>query len=127
VDAVKIPYIVLPGSFVKAFHVNPGDLAIVYRPKTQAFALGVYADAGPSLGEASVKLHCDLKHAPVFTKNGIAHAKAGIDDPVATKVFPGTSMSRTTDAEDWNRRIHEAGTTALEKLGGLSGLQACAQ
>jgi hypothetical protein len=126
VDAVNVPYIVLPGNFVNAFHVNPGDLAIVYRPKTKTFAFGVYADGG-DLGEASVKLHRDLGNEPMVTKKGVARAKLGIGDPVVTIVFPGTNVPGTTDAEDWNKRIHEAGTAALENLGGLSGLQACAQ
>lgn len=126
VDAVKIPYVVLPGNFVKTYHVKLGDLAVVYRPKTQAVAFGVYADGG-DLGEASVKLHTDLGSSPIVTKNGIARAKAGIPDPVVILVFPGANVPSSEDAEQWNKRIHEAGDAALTKWGGLPRLQVCAK
>jgi hypothetical protein len=126
VDAVKIPYVVLPPNFVKAYHVKPGDLAVVYRPKTQAVAFGVFADGG-GLGEASVKLHTDLGSSPIVTKNGVARAKAGIPDHVVTIVFPGTNVPSSVDADEWNKNIHEAGDAALKKWGGLPRLQACAK
>jgi hypothetical protein len=126
VDAVSIPYVVLPSDFLKAFHVARGDLAVVYRPKTQAVAFGVYADEG-DLGEASVKLHRDLKSEPVVTKNGVARAKAGIPDAVVVLVFAGKNIPGTTDAADWNRRIHDTGNDVLTQWGGLPRLQNCAK
>jgi Fungal chitosanase of glycosyl hydrolase group 75 len=126
VDAVKIPYVVLPGDFVKAYHVKPGDLAVVYRPKTQAVAFGVFADGG-DLGEASVKLHTDLGSSPIVTKDGVARAKAGIPDHVVTIVFPGTNVPSSVDADEWNKQIHQAGEDALKKWGGLPRLQSCAK
>ena len=126
VDAVKIPYVVLPGNFVKAYHVKLGDLVVVYRPKTQAVAFGVYADGG-DLGEASVKLHTDLGSSPIVTKNGVARAKAGIPDSVVMVIFPGTNVPSSEDTDEWNKQIHRAGEAALTKWGGLPRLQACAK
>jgi hypothetical protein len=126
VDAVKVPYVVLSGKFVSTFHVSPGDLAVVYRPKTKAIAFGVYADGG-ALGEASVKMHRDLKNNPLVKKKGVLRAVAGIPDPVVTLVFAGINVHGTIDAEEWNTRIRQAGEAALTEWGGLSRLKTCIQ
>jgi hypothetical protein len=125
VDAVKIPYIVLPDYFRKQYRVAPGDIAIVYRPKTGSIAFGVFADSG-DLGEASVKLHRDLGNEPVTTTSGgVARANRGIADQVLTLVFPGVNVPGSLNAEDWNRAIREKGTAAFEKWGGKTRLQTC--
>jgi hypothetical protein len=126
IDAVQIPYIVLLDTFVKAFHVAPGDLAVVYRPKNATLAFAVYGDGG-DLGEGSVRLHRDLQNNPMVVKSGIERAKRGISDRVTTVVFPGKGTRRTTDAEAWRNEIATAGKAALDAWGGLERLRACAQ
>lgn len=126
VNAVEIPYVVLPGSFVNAFRINQGDLALVYFPKTGAFAFGVYADGG-DLGEASVRLHFDLGNNPIVLQDGVERAKRGISDRVVTVVFPGRSTHGTTDSVAWRRELQELGNNVLSAWGGLARVKACAE
>ena len=100
VDAVKIPYVVLPtAEFKSKYNSKPGDLAAVYRPKTKSFAFAV-AERLLGLGEGSVKLHRDLGNNPMVVRNGVERAKNGIGDMVITVVFPGVEMLRAR----WTRR-----------------------
>jgi hypothetical protein len=124
VDAVQIPYIVLPNSLVNALSLTPGDLAVVYRPRTDAIAFAVYADCC-SLGEASVRLHQDLKSNPIKLQDGIQRAKNRIEDNVVTLVFPGHHTNPSTDSDAWYRQIQDAGKDALAKWGGANRLRAC--
>ena len=78
VDATQIPYVVLSDSFIRKFSVSPGDIAMVYRPKTAKMAFAVYGDGG-KLGEASVRLHQDIGSNPIVNESGVARAKRGID------------------------------------------------
>jgi hypothetical protein len=126
VDAVRIPYIVLPVPFRQEYGVAKGDIAVVYRRKTDVAAFAVFADGG-DLGEASVKLHRDLGNEPVTESHGVARANRGIDDDVLTLVFPGVNVPGSVDAEAWNRAIRETGNAALEKWGGTSRLKGCAK
>ncbi|MGA8026553.1 MAG: glycoside hydrolase family 75 protein, partial [Bryobacteraceae bacterium] len=127
VDAVKIPYVVLPtGPFRKSYGVKPGDIAIVYRPKTGAMAVAVSGDCC-DLGEASIKLHRDLGNEPITNAHRVARANRGIDDVVFTLVFPGVNVPGSLDAEAWNQSIRAGGTAALDKWGGKNRLEACAK
>lgn len=127
VDAVQIPYIVLPtAQFRKDYGVRPGDVAEVFRPKTGVIAAAVFADCC-GVGEGSVKLHRDLGNEPVSNKNGVERANRGIDDLVFTLVFPGVNVAGSLDAAAWNRAIHDSGNKALEKWGGKNRLEACAK
>jgi hypothetical protein len=63
----------------------------------------------------------------VVRKNGVLRANAGIPDKVVVLVFPGTNVRGSTDAADWNKRIHDAGHAALTQWGGLQRLQTCAK
>lgn len=126
VDALKIPYIVLPAAFVSKYQVKPGTLAVVYRKKSNAHAFAVYADGG-GLGEASIKLHQDLGGTPIVRIAGVDRAKARIEDPVLIAVFPETVASPQADPDAWVSNIQEQGATALQEFGGLAQLQTCAQ
>jgi hypothetical protein len=126
VDATKVPYVVLTPSFLQANHVKTGDLAVVFRPKTSAIAFAVYADSGPALGEASVKLHRDLGNEPVTKPPSVPRAKKGIPDKIVTLVFPGINVPGKLDSAAWNQAIREAGAQALKEWGGRDALQACA-
>jgi hypothetical protein len=125
VDATKIPYIVLTASLARANGIKTGDVAVVYRPKTGAFAFGVYADQG-SLGEASVKLHRNIGNEPI-SKAPVPRASIGIEDPVVTLVFPGTNVPGRLDAVAWSEAITAVGKDVLEKWGGVARLQSCAK
>jgi hypothetical protein len=124
VDATKIPYVVLPRFLTGEYGVAPGDLAVVYRPRTDAVAFGVFGDAG-DVGEASVKLHRDLGNEATTKRNGVTRANKGIHDPVVTLVFPGINVQGSPDAETWNRGIQQSGAATLEKWGGRARLQEC--
>jgi len=126
VNANEIAYIVLSKKFTSAFKVLPGDLAVVYRPKTDKFVLGVYGDGG-KLGEASVRLHQDLGNNPLIDRGGVMRAKRGLDDDTLTVVFPGQGTTRTVDAAKWRAEIAEKGRKALDAWGGLERLKACAK
>jgi hypothetical protein len=98
VDALRIPYIVLPPVFNAKYKVKAGAMAIVYRIKTEKYAFGVFADSG-GLGEASIKLHQDLGGKPIIKLKGIDRAKSRIDDPVLFIVFPQTIAAPQLDAQ----------------------------
>lgn len=125
VDALMIPYIVLPSTFLSKYKVKPGTLAVVYRKKSNTHAFAVFADGG-RLGEASIKLHQDLGGKPIVRIAGVDRAKARIEDPVLIAVFPERIASPQTDSEAWNSKIKEEGAAALQEFGGIAQLRACA-
>lgn len=125
VDATKIPYIVLPPTFVSKYKIKPGTLAVVFRKKTGHHAFAVFADGG-NLGEASVKLHEDLGSEPVRKIHGIERAKARIEDMTLVAVFPDYVASPEADVAAWNEKIKRNGAAALETFGGIDALKACA-
>lgn len=126
VDATRIPYVVLPSAFTKAWAVKPGSLAIVYRPKTGKYAFAVFGDGG-DLGEASVRLHQDLGNDPTQLKDGVPRAKARVEDPVLTVVFPSRVSAPRTEADAWVTDIKTQGMSALEAFGGEAMLAACSR
>jgi hypothetical protein len=125
VDAVRIPYVVLSGSFSKKYKLAPGTLAVVYRPKTGKFAYAAFADVG-KLGEASVALHEALGSQPVVRRGGVDRAKAAIDDPILTVVFPGRVAPPQADTAAWTAQINRDGAAALDAFGGQQKLAKCA-
>jgi len=128
VNASEIPYIVLPGRMARQLKINYGDVAAVYRPKTDTVAYGVYADAGPALGEGSVKLHQDLKSDPIRPDHdGVKRAKAGIEDRIVTVVFPGKRPRASKDTAAWYKQIREIGSQSLREWGGEDMLRVCAK
>lgn len=125
VDANEIPYIVLTQDFAKAHHIALGDVAVVYRPRNGRIAYGVFADTGPALGEASIKLHQDLGNQPIIVQSGVKRAKKGLDDTTVTLMFPGHGTKASTNAVTWNKDIQAMGEAAFKGWGGLSRLQHC--
>jgi hypothetical protein len=126
VDATKVPYIVLPGSFRAKYKVADGTLAVVYRPKTGTFAYAVFGDAG-RLGEASIALHHALGNNPIARKGGVDRAKIRIEDPTLTVVFPGRVAPPQGDASAWTIQINKEGAAALAAFGGNQRLAECAK
>lgn len=126
VDAVRIPYVVLPGAFTRTWAVKPGSLAIVYRPKTGKYTFAVFGDGG-DLGEASVRLHQDLGSDPMQLKDGVQRAKVRIEDPVLTVVFPSRVSAPRAEADAWVADIKAQGTSVLEAFGGEAMLAACSR
>ena len=105
----------------------PGNLAVVYRPKTEKAAFAVFADTGPGLGEASVALHQDLGSKPIVKQHGVDRAKAGIDDRTVTIVFPRKSAAASADTAAWVADIKKAGQEAFSVWGGLNRIKDCAK
>lgn len=126
VDATRIPYVVLPSSFKKAWAIKPGSLAIAYRPKTGRYAFAVFADSG-DLGEGSVRLHQDLGSNPMQVKDGVQRAKARIEDPVLTVVFPSRVSTPRAEANSWVADIRAQGISALKAFGGEAMLATCSR
>lgn len=126
VDATRIPYVVLPSSFQKAWAIKPGSLAIAYRPKTGRYAFAVFADSG-DLGEGSVRLHLDLGSNPMQVKGGVQRAKARIEDPVLTVVFPSRVSAPRSEAKSWVADIRAKGISALKAFGGEAMLAKCSR
>lgn len=129
VDAVQIPYVVLPDTFRGYYGVGPADLAVVYWPSKRKFAFAAFGDGG-DLGEGSVRLHQDLGNNPiVITSDGVERAESGITvrDAVITVVFPGVRTQRSLDADAWRASIAQLGETTLAGWGGDARLRACAQ
>lgn len=125
VDAAAIPYIVLTRAFAKAHNVALGDVAAVYLPKTGKMAFATFADTGPALGEASVKLHMDIGHDPISHHSGIARANIGLDQTSVTLVFPGQHTDAQADAAAWTAAIDDVAGKAFKAWGGLKRLKAC--
>lgn len=126
VDALKIPFIVLPSAFISKYKVKPGTLAVVYRKKSNTYAFAVFADRG-GLGEASIKLHQDIGSKPIVRIAGVDRAKARIEDPVLIAVFPERVAAPQADLDAWNSKIKDEGAKALQEFGGLAQLQTCAK
>jgi hypothetical protein len=126
VDALKIPYVVLPSSFVSKYKVKPGGLAVVYRKSTKNYAYAVFADGG-DLGEASVKLHQDLGGKPIVRINGTDRAKSRMEDQILIVVFPNKHAAPRIDSDEWNKQIKLLGNEALNEFGGIEQLQECAK
>lgn len=126
VDATRIPYIVFSSSFAMRAHLVPGDVAVVYRPRNGAIAFGIFADCCTP-GEASIRLHEDLKNNPIELDNGVKRAKKRIEDKVTTIILPARSSSPSSDSAAWYQDIQNVGKDALTKWGGLDRLRACAK
>ncbi len=126
VDATLIPYVVLRSTFVKAWAIKSGSLAIVYRPKTGRYAFAVFADSG-DFGEGSVRLHKDLGSNPMQVKRGVQRAKGRIEDPVLTVVFPSQISAPRADANSWVADINAQCMSALKAFGGEAMLAGCSR
>lgn len=125
VDAVQIPYVVLPGDWAANRGVSLGGVVAVYRPKTGRMAFAVYGDCC-SIGEGSVRLHQDIGANPLVTKrDGTKRAKQGIEDRVVFVPFRGAGTTPTLDAAAWRKQIQEVGTAALDRFGGIAAIKAC--
>jgi hypothetical protein len=116
---------VLPAPFRKSWAIKSGAVAIVYRPKTDAYAFAVFGDDG-DFGEASVRTHRDLGSDPIQLSDGVLRAKARVEDPILTVVFPSRVSAPRADVDAWVADIHAQGEEALAAFGGKSKLAACA-
>jgi hypothetical protein len=125
VDAMSIPYLVLPGDFRRNQGVRDAAVAAVYRPKTDAVAFAVFGDTGGSLDEASVRLHADLGGKPLESKGGVLQARRNIDDEVIVVFFPSKVAKPRLDSDAWRAEINAVGKAALDAWGGEARLKAC--
>jgi hypothetical protein len=119
VNAVKVPYFVLPPEFIDQFHVTLGDLALVTNTENGRSAFAILADVGPhgKIGEGSIA----LAHALGLNSDP---RNGGTSRPIMTYlVFPGSGLGqgRLRTA----RQIKTSGVKAFHQWGGARRLQAC--
>jgi hypothetical protein len=116
VDASKIPYIVLPGSFARQIGARPGDFSVVLNQRNGKSSYAIFGDVGPSdrIGEGSVALaenigiRSDARNGG--TRRGILYL-----------VFPGSGNGRPRTVEEINSQAERL----LEDWGGNPKLTAC--
>lgn len=123
VDAVQVPYIVLPGNpAIRGTGVKLGDYAVVYNQKTGKLSYAIYADVGPrnELGEGSVALSRALGNEPII-RGKVAR---GIPSNVLYIVFPG-SRQHTWTSEESLEDINIKAEYHFEVWGGMDQLKAC--
>jgi hypothetical protein len=125
VDAVKIPYFVLPGKFAAHYSIKLGDVAVLYSKSTGKTAFAVFADNGPALGEASVATHLALGGNPMVKSNGVDRAEAGMGGKVVTAVFRGQHANPNADPAGWTQEINTTAAAAFNQWGGIERLKSC--
>ena len=116
VDASKIPYIVLPGSFGRQIGARPGDFAVVLNLRNGRSSYAIFGDVGPSdrIGEGSVALAENLGIRS-DARNG------GSRSGVLYLVFPGSGNGRPRTVEEINTESEKL----LRDWGGNPQLAAC--
>jgi hypothetical protein len=116
VDASKIPYIVLPGSFARQIGARPGDFAVVLNQRNAKSSYAIFGDVGPSdrIGEGSVALAENLGIRS-DARNG------GTRRGILYLVFPGSGNGRPRTIEEINAEAQKL----LESWGGNPQLTAC--
>lgn len=125
VDAVKVPYFVLPAKFSAHYGVKLGDVAVIYSKATGKTAFAVFADEGPALGEASVATHVALGGNPIRKIGGVDRAESGMSGRVVTAVFPGQHPTPSSDSAEWTQQINATAGNAFSQWGGLARLKSC--
>ncbi|MGD0907308.1 MAG: glycoside hydrolase family 75 protein [Candidatus Acidiferrales bacterium] len=116
VDASKIPYIVLPGSFARQIGARPGDFSVVLNQRNGKSSYAIFGDVGPSdrIGEGSVALAENLGIRSDARNGG---ARRGI----LYLVFPGSGNGRPRTIEEINSEAEKL----LDEWGGNPKLTAC--
>jgi len=116
VDASKIPYIVLPGSFARQIGARPGDFSVVLNQRNGKSSYAIFGDVGPSdrIGEGSVAL-AETLGIRSDARNG------GTRRGILYLVFPGSGNGRPRTIEEINGETEKL----LEAWGGNPRLTAC--
>jgi hypothetical protein len=125
VDAVKVPYFVMPGKFSAHYGVKLGDVAVLYAKSTGKTAFAVFADQGPALGEASVATHIALGNNPISKIKGVDRAESGMGSNIVTAVFPGQHATPNADPAVWIQQINATAAAAFDQWGGFDRLKSC--
>jgi hypothetical protein len=114
VDAIAIPYMVLPPQLMQASGAKLGDLAAIYNKNNGKLTYAIFADIGPEthIGEASIAAAHNLG-LELVNKEG------GADNGIIYLVFPGSGNgSKKTVSE-----INALGASLLNTWGGLQKLK----
>ena len=125
VDAVKIPYFVLPAKFSAHYGIKLGDVAVLYSKSTGKTAFAVFADTGPALGEASVATHFALGSNPISKIGGVDRAESDMGGKIVTAVFPGQHATPNADPAEWAQQINATAAAAFNQWGGPERLKSC--
>jgi hypothetical protein len=105
VDAIQIPYFVLPKRFLK--FIKLGDIAWIYNAVKQIGAFAVFADVGPDVGEGSMRLAEQL-NIPNHPRHG------GMSSEVLYFIFNGTGRGNGFHLSE--KEISQAGENAIGNL-----------
>jgi hypothetical protein len=114
VDALEIPYVVLPPSLAIAGGAKLGDFGAIYNQHNGMLTYVIYADAGPEdhLGECSVNaahnVGLELVNKAGGASNGITYI-----------VFPGSGNGKKRTAAE----ISDNGARLLNAWGGIGKLK----
>jgi hypothetical protein len=114
VDAVTIPYMVLPPQLMNACGAKLGDIAAIYNKNNNKVTYAIFADVGleTHIGEASIAAAHNLGLELVNKEGGAASG-------ITYLVFPGSGNgTKKTPGE-----INSLGTSLLNTWGGLQKLQ----
>lgn len=129
IDALTVPALVLPNpsEFRTAGLKMRSIVVAVSRSATKRVVPGIVGDFGPQkeLGEASVAMNAALNglaetDVPKHRQDGIARFQAGRS---AILLIPGDDFVMARPVT--RARVSQAGTSALEKFGGVDKLYQC--
>ena len=145
IDAMTIPYFVIPGGFrYGQWDATPGDVGIAYKVETGQSVAFIVGDTGGKLDEGSEKLLAGLKRVdrltPTQAKNAfgvtVGRYLSGIEGDFRIAIFrhSGTKQPRD-DAliilslahSDIQAYITRVSTERLARLGGIERIRDCSR
>jgi hypothetical protein len=114
VDALAIPYLVLPPQLKKTGGANLGDFGAMYNKNNDKISFAIFADEGPEshIGEASIAAAHNLGYE-LINKMG------GAENGIIYVVFPGSGNRKKRTVSE----INANGASLLEAWGGLQKLK----
>ena len=114
VDALTIPYVVLPPSLAQAGGAKLGDFGAIYNQNNGMLTYVIFADSGPEehLGECSVNA---AHNVGLELVNKMGGASSGI----TYIVFPGSGNGQKRTAAE----ISDNGAKLLNAWGGIGKLK----
>jgi hypothetical protein len=115
VDALTIPYVVLPPQLQNAGNARLGDFAAIYNKNNNKITYAIFADQGPEthIGEASVAAAHNVG-LELVNKEG------GANNGIIYIVFPGSGNGSVRTVSE----INSQGAALLNSWGGLEKLKA---
>jgi hypothetical protein len=115
VDALVIPYVVLPPSLANTGGARLGDFGAIYNQLNGMLTYVIFADEGPEshLGECSVNAAHNVG-LELVNKSG------GADNGITYIIFPGSGNGQKRTVSE----INSQGAALLNQWGGINKLKA---